>query len=888
MKTFELKPLTLAMAMIAVPAIAQESNSNLDDATLEEITVTASYRESLAKALDQKRNAVGSKDAIMAEDIADFPDLNLAESLQRIPGVAITRDAGEGRNISVRGLGAQFTRVRINGLEAISTTGGADSSGGANRSRSFDFNTFASELFSNLTVHKTSSADLDEGSLGATVDLNTGKPLDMDQSLTFAANGQMGYNSQSEEMDPRGSFLVAGKNEAETIGWMASYSYSKRNILEQGFSTVRWSNSEDFVTCSACADDAELASLNEGFFPRIPRYGNFTHEQERQGFTGTLQFRPSDSTEILVDYLTSQFDATRQEEFVSVGIKEKFNYPVVDVTDYTMDSNGTLTAMSMDNYAVRIENRFDELETKFDQFSIRGSHDFSDSLRVNGIVGASESNFSNPMQTTAIIDAYGIDGTFSYTADGNLSFGGLDTANPQNFELVQVRQRPNSVDNSFQTVAFNVEYDINDTWSAKAGVSSKSFEFDVQEYRGEPKYSGVSAANFGGSTVSMNGTTWWSPDVNEVYDFAAGDIAAAIGDNPYETRPQDNRSVAEDDTGIYLQVGWNSELAGLPFRGNVGVRQVKTEVESNGWTKRATETGSEIIPVSANNEYTDTLPSLNMALDVHEDMVVRFSVADVMARPSLGDLSPYGSIDTYNGEVSFGNPKLDPFRARAYDLSYEWYFADDAVLAVAYFYKDVNSFITSASEDGLSWAQTGLATSALEGAGGTFDEKSPWNVNKKINGDGGELSGFEVQYQQPIMENFGVILNYTYVDSEMNYAQPGDEPLLAPLTGMSKNTYNATAYYEDDMFSARISLAKRADYMTRSPASTRNGQNYEGTLGTTNVDFVASYNLNDNTTLSLEGINLTNEPNVQVVDFDRTVVDHTTGRQFYLGAQYKF
>ncbi|WP_226704683.1 TonB-dependent receptor [Microbulbifer elongatus] len=887
MKTFELKPLTLAMAIVAVPAFAQESNSNLDDATLEEITVTASYRDSLSKALDQKRDAVGSKDAILAEDIADFPDLNLAESLQRIPGVAITRDAGEGRNISVRGLGAQFTRVRINGLEAVSTTGGADSSGGANRGRSFDFNTFASELFSNLTVHKTSSADLDEGSLGATVDLNTGKPLDMDQSLTFAANGQMGYNTQSEEMDPRTSFLVAGKNDADTFGWLASYSYSKRNILEQGFSTVRWSNSEDFVTCSACSSDAELADLNEGFFPRIPRYGNFTHEQERQGFTGTLQFRPTDDTEILVDYLTSSFDATRQEEFVSVGIKEGFNYPVVDVTDFTKDANGTLTSMTMNNYGVRIENRFDVLETKFDQLSIRGSHDISDRLRIDGVFGTSQSDFTNPMQTTAIIDAYGIDGDFTYTADGDLSFGGIDTADASEFNLIQVRHRPNSVENSFQTAAFNVEFDFNDTWSAKAGVSTKSFEFDVQEYRGEPKFTDVSAADFGGSVASINGTSWWSPSVSEIFDWAEGDINAAIGDNPQETRPQDNRSVAEDSTGVYAQLGWNSEIAGLPFRGNFGVRHVKTETESNGWTKRATADGSEIIPVAASNEYTDTLPSLNMALDVHEDMVVRFSVADVMARPSLGDLTPYGSIDPYNGEVSFGNPKLDPFRARAYDLSYEWYFADDAVVALAYFYKDVNSFITSASEDGVSWAQTGLDASALEGAGGTFGVGSPWNVNKKINGEGGELSGFEVQYQQPIMENFGVILNYTYVDSEMNYGD-SDEPLYAPLTGMSKNTYNGTVYYENDLFSARISLSERSDYMTRSPASTRNGQNYEGTLGTTNVDFVASYNLNDNTTLSFEGINLTNQANVQVVDFDRIVVDHTTGRQFYLGAQYKF
>src|SRR5688572_23650813 len=147
--------------------------------SLEEIVVTG-FRQSLSVALDEKRAAVGSIDAIVAEDIADFPDLNLAESIQRIPGVSIDRNAGEGRRLTVRGLGAQFTRVRINGLEALTTTGGEDAAGGTNRDRSFDFNVFASELFNNITVRKTASADLEEGSLGATVDLNAARPFDYD------------------------------------------------------------------------------------------------------------------------------------------------------------------------------------------------------------------------------------------------------------------------------------------------------------------------------------------------------------------------------------------------------------------------------------------------------------------------------------------------------------------------------------------------------------------------------------------------------------------------------------------------------------------------------------------------------------------------------------
>ncbi len=147
-------------------------------------------------------------DAIVAEDIGKFPDLNLAESLQRIPGVVITREAGEGRNISVRGLGPDFTRVRINGMEALTTVGAGDQSGGTNRGRGFDFNVFASDLFSQLVVRKTASADVEEGSLGATVDLRTARPFDYD-GFTFAASGQAGYNQMAEKADPRLAALVS-------------------------------------------------------------------------------------------------------------------------------------------------------------------------------------------------------------------------------------------------------------------------------------------------------------------------------------------------------------------------------------------------------------------------------------------------------------------------------------------------------------------------------------------------------------------------------------------------------------------------------------------------------------------------------------------------------
>lgn len=202
MRQFRLNPLILAMA-VALPsaAMAQEAQ---DDA-IEEVVVTGSFRESLITSRNIKRNSAGSVDAIVASDIAEFPDNNLAESMQRIPGVAITRVGGEGRNITVRGLGPLFTRVRVNGMESVSTTGSTDAANGNNRNRVFDFNTFSSDLFSSLTVRKTGSADTQEGSLGATVDLKAAQPFDYDE-FVFTASGQLGYNDLSEKTNPSASF----------------------------------------------------------------------------------------------------------------------------------------------------------------------------------------------------------------------------------------------------------------------------------------------------------------------------------------------------------------------------------------------------------------------------------------------------------------------------------------------------------------------------------------------------------------------------------------------------------------------------------------------------------------------------------------------------------
>lgn len=890
----------LAAALSSVPALAQEADPAAGQST-ETITVTG-YRAGLQAAAAVKREETGVVDAIVADDIAAFPDLNLAEAIQRLPGVAIDRDAGEGRQITVRGLSPDFSRVRINGMEALSVTGGTDSSGGGNRSRSFDFNTFASELFQSVIIRKTQSAAVDEGSLGATVDLRTARPFDY-RGFTFAAGAQAGYNDLSEEFNPRLTGLIADQNASGTFGWLLSFAYSDRAQLEEGHSTVRWQNANSFGGCTACATPADVTAVNNAFHPRIPRYGRLVHEQERLGLTGTLQWRPSAVTEVSFDALYSRFDATRSEQFL-----ENFSFsrggsatpaligkPAQIVTDYVIDSNNNLIYGRFNNNDIYAENRYDELTTEFTQFTLSASHDFSNRFRVDGMIGRAESNFSNPVQATILFTNFDAPG-FMYDYRQNdrtpLIEWGFDVNDPTNYLLTEYRDRPNYVDNTYSTAQFNAEFDLTDVFTLRGGLNWKSYEFDSWEARRDlllpqAQWMPVTAAmatsvtGFGRGLgmPSGNVTSWAIPDVDAV--------ASMVGlyQRPLVPFTGNIRNVQEDNFGGYGQLSFNTEFGGMPVRGDVGVRVVRTETSSTGIISG--------VEVTVDNEYTDTLPSFNVAIEPTSNLVLRFGAAQVMSRPSLGALTPGGTVSGTAYTVNYGNPFLDPFRANNYDFSAEWYFEDDSLFAVALFYKDIGSFVARAI-DTMPYSQTGLPNSAVASGTPLAADLAAGldplvDVSRNVNGQGGDLRGFEIQWVRPFnflpapFDRFGAVMNYTWVDSEVNYGAAGTNQ----LTGLSRNSYNATLYYEDDRLSARVSFNGRDPYLTQFPG--RNGNDEEGKNRTFNVDAAIRYNLTDRVTLTFDGINLTDEFNDQYADStNRVSVYHHTGREYLFGVRYRY
>src|SRR5687768_3020893 len=228
----------IALCLGTTSGVAFAQNEEAASQELEEVVVTG-FRGSLNVGLEAKRRETAAIDVIASEDIGKFPDSNLAESMQRVPGVALSRsDGGEGRNISVRGLGAGFTKVRINGMEGAAQTGSSDIYGAGNNGRAFDFNVFPTEIFSQLAVRKTASADVEEGSLGATVDLKAPGAFDYDDDQVFSITGRGIYNEISEDVDPRVSMLVGKKFFDETFGVLATASFQERHTREVGYSAV--------------------------------------------------------------------------------------------------------------------------------------------------------------------------------------------------------------------------------------------------------------------------------------------------------------------------------------------------------------------------------------------------------------------------------------------------------------------------------------------------------------------------------------------------------------------------------------------------------------------------------------------------------------------------
>lgn len=982
----------MAMALVGTAAAQETPAPAADDTAVEEVVVTG-FRASLANALDLKRRENDIVDVIKAQDIADFPDLNLAESLQRVPGVSIDRDGGEGRTITVRGLGPDFTVVRLNGLEALATTGGKDSSGGANRGRQFDFSIFASELFNSVTVRKSTSAMNEEGSLGAIIDLQASRPFDF-SGPALSMGAKIGWNDLSRKKDPRFTFLASNRWDTGIgeIGALLSVAYAERKTLEEGSSTGRWENpsvafnSSTAFPCTGAAYNpvsgppltcaqigtvvggttpttpAAAGTANNLWHPRIPRYGRLQYDQKRLGVTGSLQWRPTENSTLTLDALLAKFTNDRDETYLEVisFSRSGQGLPQTDVVNFTADDKGHLIKGTFDDVDARVEYRHDDLKTEFNQFTLTYDTKFGDAGHLNVVYGQSRSIQDNPVQTTFSFDRYNSDGySYDYSQDDKLpSFNyGFDPTNPANFTYAAsnangdaslLRLRPSKAVNTFKTFRADVDYEILEGFKLRYGGDYKEYGFSSWEKRlfsrnlaatgstftaeaGFPLPAGVTIADvsrlitgFGRGLDLPAGvpTSWIAPDLDKLKKVIGYDCNCINANGDFRLSVLNQlgalRAITEKDTAFYIQGDFDYDIFNIPVRGNLGVRYVKTEQSATGHYNAgnvAITTQTPFGPLrqqmatdavqTVSRQYTNTLPALNISAQPLENFFIRFAAAKVMTRPQLQNLTPgFTAMSQGNQTLTRGNPDLDPMLANNLDLSFEWYPDKETLLSAGFFQKDIKSYIQQTAEV-MPWSETGLPDSLLTN---TNTSATPFTVTTQVNSPGGKLKGFELSAQRPFtflpapFDKFGAIVNYTHVKSDIEYiirsptfggtprVQTAPAVLVTqPLLNLSPDAFNATLYYENAGFKARISGSYRDQYLIQVAPSATNNNDVRIKEKTFNLDGQISYEF-DKFTVTFEAINLTDQEDSKVDDSTRMSSEEYVhyGRQFYLGVRYKF
>lgn len=836
--------LATSAMLIATPALAQQGPASAEPTLLDEVVVQG-VRASLEAALETKKTAEGVVDSIVAEDIGQFPQSNLAEALQRVSGIQIRRDfaGGVGNEISVRGMPPEFTQVLINGQSAPSNA----------ESRVFNFNVLPAELFRRVDVYKSITADVDEGGIGGTVSLETIRPRDFgDKRMIASLEGV--YNEITGDASPRAT-LVYGRA-GDRGGVVVGASYSEFSAASQSYDAVRWTR-RNFDTNGDRVND-----FTNVFLMDLPRYVQEQQTVERLSLTATGQYRLADNVEVIVDGLYIRTDQL-QDRLTPI-----WDFAGAKVLNSLVVEDGVVVAADYDNVRYRSENNTDDRTTDLYKIGLRGDIDFGP-WRFEPYVTTSRTEFAGEAyrffadrRDRASYDIRQDDDYFTIVTP-------YDIADPTLFTTSEARRNTTSVVDDELAYGFDLRRQFGDL-KVKSGFKLR--DRSKERIRFSRTLSGLTdpfapVANlFSGFLEDEDRAT--GPSSWATYDFDKA-ISLYGPRLDLETSAQRNNFYKVDERTYSGYV--RATLDRGPWLLDAGVRVQKTEVTSFGeerlrpanlYTERTVE-----------SDYSDILPSASLRYRLTPTVYLRAAAARVLTRPGLASLAAYREINESNLTISAQNPDLDPTRANQYDLAAEWYFDEGAILSLGYFYKDVTGFIAN-------------ETTTVDFNGASYRLTRPVNLNDAT------LSGFEFNYQQAFdflpapFNGLGVAVNYTYTDTSYEQVLAGGGSVTYGLPNNSKDSYNLVVYYENDRFSLRAAQNFRGVFLREAP-NEQDGLKYRDDYAP--VDVAVRYKLNDQISLTLDVQNILNAVQEEYV-FERRLTDgtFTTGRTVQFGLRGKF
>lgn len=812
------------------PADAAQSDSN------EEIVVTGSYASSLAAATETKRQAAYGVDSINSTDIGKFPTQNVAEALQLVTGVAITRPRGEGLYVSVRGLGPQFQSTLLNGRSiAINDL---IENGGAN-GRQFRFEMLPAEFVSQIDVVKTPTADMTEGALGGNIDVKTFRPLDVGNKTTLNLRGT--YTSMTEKVKPNATALTSFKTEDDTFGLLAGAQYWAKSVRNDRWYNTGWTL------------DRFSSVLGTGYYtPTRTRPTIETEERKRVSGLISAQWRPSPELETTLDVLGTRLDVAYDEFGLDIYPDDTSvagHRPVLVPGSFKLDGNTVVAAtindvrfMASREYSL---NRHDLLSVGLKQSWKPEGWNVSANINWSYAHSFHPSYAEGTVRSRAMFFA-----PLTYDASGGYKViptftTPVDPTNASNYVLYPFNIAPKNSKDWDWYARLDVGHDMDGFLSKIAAGGEyhwRKRDYWRRDFTVNPGQVPLTSFAPGGieqipfddflSDVPGNAPrSWLVPITSVFYDRLFTDAVANAPLSAGDLRA--SYVVTEKTVSGYLRADY---ALGTSITGNVGVRYVHTDQVASG----TLTIGSAPTPASFPKTFNNWLPSFNLRAELSPTLVARLAASRVLTRPNMTQSAPQISVSTDAPTGSGGNPELVPFLATQFDGSLEWYFNRKGSLTAALFYKAMDNYIT---QQNINVEIPGRGTILL---------------STQVNGGDAKVYGAEAAYNQVFtflprpFDGLGIQASYTHTSVQANYTA-GARTIEDQLIGLSKNSFNLVGFYDYGPVSARLSYVWRDKYLSGTGSTTQT-PSYVAAFGS--LDGNLSFRVTDKTTLSLEAINI--------------------------------
>ncbi|HEV2650351.1 MAG TPA: TonB-dependent receptor [Rhizomicrobium sp.] len=917
----------LACSVSAIALASAASTPAFADDQIETVVVTG-IRASMDRAINIKRDSTSIVDAVSAEDIGKFSDKNVADALQRVPGMnTVSAASGEGGfdendRVSARGTGPSLTQTLVDGhavasgdwfiLDQYQTIG-----------RSVSYTLLPSEIVDTAKVYKSQQADLVEGGVAALVDIKTRNPLDFKDNLTIEGEAQAAYTTLRGNATPQINALLNWKNDAGTFGVMVQGFYEERDIRRDGQEFLGYSTVQPWVctaptpavptgSCSGNLAAASHPDLIGKAYPTLIGSALFEQDRIREGGNVTAEWRPTEEFDVKLSGFYSHLSASNINQNNMFWGTNEFNTMNNVPTSYTIKGKTITSAVFPafapaytlpDGITVVAARPTAPFVTDFIQRPGGGAETYyiDGDVKWNPtatLVVTAQGGYSHGVGKTDPQVAWegeiglGTGNAGGYTITGNgvgvVSIPGVDTSNPANLINDWAWTAVSTaVDTEwYGKVDAEQQVQFGPINSIKAGL-----RYAVHTRRNDLFNGGVSYAGSIGSDVSTQNYPSDFADAFKVPGMLTNlpqgntklieellfnhtswrpypQTPAAIS-NPANGRFDwpGSMNMKENDFAGYVM----ANVGGDHWRGNFGVRIVSTREDIDLYVNDPTGLPSDFGRYGINNithSYVDPLPSMNFSADITDDMVVRFAAAETMARPDYSALGGAVALTDTNLTGQGGNPNLKPVKSANYDLAYEWYYGEGSLFTATAFYMDLSSYVSygTSTASYVNMTLTGRNPTPIYS---TYTITSPFNSS-------GHNEGIELSLQQPIWGGFGAIANYTFADGEDNAG--------GPLVGGSRHTANLIGYYENDWMSARLSYNYRSKMLVGLDRSSNENQNAYSTL-----DASLQFTVTDWAAITIDALNLTNQTlKYYAADQTQPRALYSNGTQIYGGIRVKF